>query len=89
MAQSQLTVSLSPRLECALRDAVAAGEYASIEEAVNEAVALWHADRRAYQVELDHFRATLAESENDPSGDMTAEEVRAYFAARNQSDEAA
>lgn len=89
MTGTPLSISFPPTLESALREAVAAGEYASVEDAVAEAVALWNADRRAYHAELEDFRAKLAEAENDPGPDMTIDEVRAYFAVRDNSHEAA
>lgn len=86
---SSLTVTLPARLAAALKSAVDSGEFGSVDDAVSEAVALWYVDRRAYEDELEDFRGTLREAENDPSPDMTSDEVRAYLASRALSDEAA
>lgn len=86
---SSLTVALPTRLATALTSAVEAGEFRSVDDAMSEAVALWHGDRRSCEDELEDFRAKLRGAEDDPRPDLTIDEVRAYLAARARSDEAA
>ena len=76
-----LTVTLPADLSRRLREAVAEGEYPSVDEALADALSAWanrHEDRAD---ELAWVRAKLRASLADPDPDLSEEEVEARLRA--------
>lgn len=84
----KLVVELPEPLFVAAEAAVAAGEHASVQELVQEAVANWEWERRLYEPEVvERLRAMIRESEDSgPSTEWNVgeflQEARARFANR-------
>lgn len=82
--ETTLSVALPPEVAGEVRDAVAAGEYASASELVGEALRDWRLRRRAEALELDDLRRAARDGmESGPSLDAEAAfaGLRARYAA--------
>lgn len=89
-----LTLTIRPDHSQALREAVAEGEYSSIDDAVAEALATWQRRHEERAEELAWMRAKVQASLADPDPDLSEEEVderlrRMFEQAERQADEAA
>jgi Arc/MetJ-type ribon-helix-helix transcriptional regulator len=89
MAARRIDITLEGKLANIIDAAIACGDFAEPREVVAEALALWQLDREPYVEELNRFRAEIDAALDEPGRDLTIEEVRAHFASRRQSDEAA
>ena len=93
-ASEPLHVTIPPDYAAALRDAVAAGEYASLDEALADALSAWSRREDEHEEELAWIKAKVRASIADPRPSLSLAEVRAHmdavFArARSDGDEAA
>ena len=59
----------------ALRESVEAGEYASTDEALRDAVRVWRTDREERTARLASIRERIRQSIEDPRPSLTATEV--------------
>ncbi len=67
---------MAPETLQAVRERVAAGEYASLDAALDDAVRALQRQRREQAEHLDSIRARIRRSLDDPRPDLTSEEVR-------------
>ena len=76
MASSEpLTLTVPPDVAQWLRDAVSAGEYASVDDALADAVSTWSRREEEREDELAWIRAKVRASLADPDPDLSEEEV--------------
>jgi len=73
----RFSVAIAPELAAALRDSVAAGDYASAGEAVQEAVRLWQRQRAASTEQLKVIRERIRWSLADPDLSLSEAELDA------------
>jgi len=73
----KISVTMTPEMLRAVRESVAAGEYASTSEALRDAVRLWQRDRLEHAERLAAIRARVRRSLDDPRPDLTSEEMDA------------
>ncbi|MCJ2124983.1 type II toxin-antitoxin system ParD family antitoxin [Methylobacterium sp. J-077] len=76
-----ISVTLPPETVRALRERVEAGEYASVGDALEDAVRAWQSRRREDAERLDAIRARIRRSLDDPSPPLSVEGVRAHLKA--------
>ncbi|MFZ1109563.1 MAG: hypothetical protein WAN43_14620 [Rhodomicrobium sp.] len=74
-----MKVELNSDVEAQIRQLVDAGQFPSIEAAVNYGASLLHEQIAERDRKLDSLRATLAASIAE-GGDFSADDVRAYLA---------
>lgn len=94
MPTEPITLSLPAEVLAALQAAVEAGEYASPEDAVGDALRVWQRRHKDRAEELAWVKARIKASLADPRPSLSGEEVdahlEAFFAnAERQADEAA
>lgn len=94
MADDPITLTLPGDASRALRQAVADGEYGSIDDALADALARWGRRHEEREEELAWIRAKVSASLADPEPDLSEEEVderlRLMFEAHDRrADEAA
>jgi antitoxin ParD1/3/4 len=77
----KISVTLPPDMLRQLREAVAAGDYASTSEALRDAVRAWQRQRREDAERLTALRARVQQSLADPRPSLTEEEVEARLHA--------
>lgn len=91
----KLSAALPPDMARLLKNKVEAGEFASVSEAIREAIRAWQAEEESYEERIAWMRAGINASLDDPSPDMTEEEVKRHLdafmanVAKRKSDEAA
>lgn len=88
-SRETVSIQIPAHLAAALREAVAVGEYASVDEAAADALTTWarrHADR---EEELAWVKARIKASIIDPRPSLSGAEVDAYLDALFEADEAA
>ena len=73
----ELTVTVTTEMERELCACVRAGEYGSTSEAIRDALRLWKRKREEHVETLADIRARIRRSLDDPSPDLTLEEVDA------------
>lgn len=74
-------VEMAPDLARAVRDAVAAGDYASPQEALNDAVRVWSRERDEHAATLASIKERIRRSIEDPRPSLSSEEVREAIAS--------
>lgn len=79
--EGRLTVTLLPEISRALGDAVEAGEYGSIDDALADAFATWSHRHEDREEELAWVKARIHASLDDPRPSLTIEEVEAHMKA--------
>lgn len=77
----KISITMTPEQLRAVRESVAAGEYASTSEVLRDAVRLWQRQRQEDAERLNLIRARIRRSVDDPRADLTGEEVRAHIRA--------
>jgi len=77
----KISVTMTPEMLKAVRESVAAGEYASTSEALRDAVRLWQRDRQEHAERLAAIRARVRRSLADPRPDLTSEQMDAELQA--------
>ncbi len=73
----KFSISMPPEMAKALRESVAAGEFASTSEALRDAVRVWQRQRQENAERLTAIRARIRRSLDDPAPDLTLEELDA------------
>ena len=80
-----ITLTLPPEVRAAMDASVAAGEFASVEEAVGDAIALWREQR---EENVEALRQMVQRSLDDPRPDIPMDEafdrVEARLRARSR-----
>ncbi|HTR16717.1 MAG TPA: ribbon-helix-helix protein, CopG family [Acetobacteraceae bacterium] len=77
----KISITLPPDMLQRLRDAVAAGEYASTSEALRDAVRSWDRQRREDAERLAGLRERVARALADPRPSLTEADVLARLDA--------
>ncbi|MFJ7436305.1 type II toxin-antitoxin system ParD family antitoxin [Methylorubrum thiocyanatum] len=77
----KISITMTPEQLRAVRESVAAGEYASTSEVLRDAVRLWQRQRQEDSERLNVIRGRIRRSLDDPRSDLTGEEVRAHIRA--------
>ena len=77
----KISVTMTPEQLRAVRESVAAGEYASTSEVLRDAVRLWQRQRQEDAERLNLIRARIRHSLDDPRPDLSGEDVRARVRA--------
>lgn len=77
----KISITITGDLLRAIRDSVAAGEYASTSEALRDAVRVWQRQRTEDAERLAAIRARVSRSLDDPRPDLEPDEVEARIAA--------
>ncbi len=76
-----ISITLAPDTLRAVRESVEAGEYASVDALLDEAVHALQRQRRETAERLDDIRARIRRSLDDPRPSLSIEEVRAHIDA--------
>jgi antitoxin ParD1/3/4 len=76
----KISVTMTPELLRILRESVEAGEYASMSEALRDAVRSWQRQRVEDAERLAALRARVKRSLDDPRPDLSEDEVAARLA---------
>ncbi|MBN4095293.1 type II toxin-antitoxin system ParD family antitoxin [Methylobacterium fujisawaense] len=71
-----ISITLAPDTLRAVRESVEAGEYASVDALLDEAVHALQRQRREDAERLDDIRARIRRSLDDPRPDLSIEEVQ-------------
>jgi antitoxin ParD1/3/4 len=71
-----ISVTLAPETLRAVRDGVEAGEYASVDAALDDAVRALQRQRREAAEHLESIRARIRRSLDDPRPDLSSEDVQ-------------
>ncbi|WP_298952448.1 ribbon-helix-helix domain-containing protein [uncultured Methylobacterium sp.] len=71
----KISITMTPEQLRAVRESVAAGEYASTSEVVRDAVRLWQCRRQEDAERLDVIHARIRRSLHDPRPALSLEEV--------------
>jgi antitoxin ParD1/3/4 len=82
----KISITLPPDMLQRLREAVAAGEYASTSEALRDAVRLWQRQRSENAERVAALRARVHRSLADPRASMTEDEITSRIEALLDSD---
>jgi antitoxin ParD1/3/4 len=77
----KISITLPPDMLRLIREAVAAGEYASTSEALRDAVRAWQRQRLEDTERLATLRARVAASLADPARSLSEAEAEARLAA--------
>jgi antitoxin ParD1/3/4 len=77
----KISVTMTPDMLRAVRESVAAGEYASTSEALRDAVRLWQRERLEHAERIAAIRSRVRRSFDDPRPDLTGAEVDARLQA--------
>lgn len=78
----QLTIVLDGALAAYIRARVAAGDYPSSNELIQDVLRVWQDNGDLSGFSVDAIRARIAETDADPRPSITDAEVEAYFANR-------
>ncbi|MCJ2011598.1 type II toxin-antitoxin system ParD family antitoxin [Methylobacterium sp. J-076] len=71
-----ISVTMAPETLRAVRERVEAGEYASVDAALDDAVRALQRQRREEAEDLDAIRARIRRSLDDPRPDLSSAEVQ-------------
>lgn len=77
----KVSVTITPEMMRALRESVAAGEFATTSEAMRDAVRVWRRQRLQDAERLEVLRARVQRSMDDPRPDLGADEANVHFEA--------
>jgi antitoxin ParD1/3/4 len=83
-ASRQITVSLAAEMVRTIDESVAAGEYASSNDLVGEALRLWQRQKMSDAAYLAELEARVRRSIDDPRPSFTDEQVRDRLAALHE-----
>jgi antitoxin ParD1/3/4 len=72
----KIEVSLSPEMRRILDEAMEAGEFASLDEALNECVRVWKADKEEKPLRHAMLKARIEQAIEDPRPPLTSKEVK-------------
>jgi antitoxin ParD1/3/4 len=73
----KISITMTAEQLRAVRESVAAGEYASTSEVLRDAVRLWQRRRQEDAERLNAIRARIRRSLDDPRPDLTSDDVQA------------
>jgi antitoxin ParD1/3/4 len=76
-AAEKISITMTAEQLRAIRESVAAGEYASTSEVLRDAVRLWQRRRQEDAERLNAIRARIRRSLDDPRPDLTSDDVQA------------
>ncbi|KMO41696.1 CopG family transcriptional regulator [Methylobacterium variabile] len=76
-AAEKISITMTAEQLRAIRESVAAGEYASTSEVLRDAVRLWQRRRQEDAERLNAIRARIRRSLDDPRPDLTGDDVQA------------
>lgn len=92
-AAEKISVTLTPEMLRVIEASVEAGEFASVSEALRDAVRAWQRERQERAERLEAIRARIRRSLEDPRPPVTVEELdrrmAALFERLRRGDEAA
>lgn len=88
-SRETISVSLPAELGLALREAVAKGEYPSVDDAAADALTTWARRHQDREEDLAWVKARIKASIIDPRPSLSGEEVDAYLEELFKADEAA
>lgn len=71
----KISVTMTPQMMRAIRESVAAGEFASTSEALRDAVRVWQRERNEQAERLTAIRARVRHSLDDPRPDLSGDDV--------------
>lgn len=74
-AAEKISVTLTPEMLRLVEAAVEAGEFASVSEALRDAIRAWQREREERAERLEAIRARIRRSLEDPRPPLTMEEV--------------
>jgi antitoxin ParD1/3/4 len=77
----KISVTIRAEFLQVIRDSVAAGEYSSTSEAVQDAIRVWQRQRSEDAERLNGVRDRIRRSLEDPRPDMSIDEVDAHLDA--------
>ena len=77
MDRTRLSVALPPDMLRIVHETVEAGEYASTEEALCDAVRVWQRQRHESEARLDAIRIRIQRSMDDPRPSLSEAELQA------------
>ncbi|CAO4150126.1 ribbon-helix-helix domain-containing protein [Methylorubrum aminovorans] len=77
----KISITMTPEQLRAVRESVAAGEYASTSEVLRDAVRLWQRQRQEDAERLNVIRARIRRSLDDPRPALSFEDVEAHLEA--------
>jgi len=80
----KISAAVSAEMAGTMRDAVACGDYASIDEVVRDALRDWQLKRHVAAMELAELRRLIEEGDNSGpgiDGELVFERLRAKYAA--------
>jgi antitoxin ParD1/3/4 len=78
-AAEKISITMTSEQLRAVRESVAAGEYASTSEVLRDAVRLWQRQRQEDAERLEGIRARIRRSLDDPRPSLTLEQVDAQL----------
>ena len=76
-----ITITLPPEALRALRESVEAGEYASTDAALADAVRIWRRERAEHAERIAAIKGRIRRSLNDPRPPLSIDQVRANIDA--------
>lgn len=80
-AAEKISITLTPEMLRLVEAAVEAGEFASVSEALRDAVRVWQRAREERAERLEAIRARIRQSIDDPRPRLTLDEVDARLEA--------
>jgi len=72
----KVSITIPPEMMRLIRSEVERGRYASTSEAIRDALRLWQREREEHEARLEVIRGKLREALDDPSPQLTPEEVK-------------
>lgn len=76
----KISITMSPEMVRALKDAVESGEFASTSEVLRDAVRVWQRGRAEFNERMSAIRARVQRSVDDPRAPVSVDEVRQRLA---------
>jgi antitoxin ParD1/3/4 len=77
----KISITVTPEMLRVIRESVDAGEYASTSEVIRDAMRVWQRQRDEHAERIKSIKARIRKSLDDPSPDLTSEEVDAHMKA--------
>ena len=77
----KISITVTPEMLRVIRESVDAGEYASTSEVIRDAMRLWQRQREEHAETIKSIKARIRKSLDDPSPDLSADEVNAHMKA--------
>lgn len=77
----KISITMTPEMLRLIRESVDAGEYASTSEVIRDAMRLWQRQREEHAERIRSIKERIRKSLDDPSPDLSEEEVDAHMKA--------